>query len=221
MARILFVLLLTVSPLGAQTLSGPIRVIDADTIDVGASVNVRLLGIDAAEDAQTCTDTGGGVLACGAMATAAAHDIYAGRHATCAVDAFDRYGRALATCSVDGRDMGRDLVASGIAQVYRDDPRYASEEAAARRAGHGLWAYAMLRPAAWRAAEREARTVEPAPRPAVGGCGIKGNISSGGYIYHLPGMRDYDRTTIREDRGERWFCTEDEARASGWRRAKR
>ncbi|WP_444429667.1 sunset domain-containing protein [Rhodobacter capsulatus] len=50
-----------------------------------------------------------------------------------------------------------------------------------------------------------------------GACRIKGNISKKGQIFHLPGSRDYDRTRIDETRGERWFCTEAEARAAGWR----
>lgn len=54
------------------------------------------------------------------------------------------------------------------------------------------------------------------------GCVIKGNRSgSGNRIYHMPGQADYDRTVISESKGERWFCSETEARAAGWRRAKR
>ena len=52
----------------------------------------------------------------------------------------------------------------------------------------------------------------------VGGCRIKGNVSynRGMRIYHMPGDRDYSRTRIDSSRGERWFCTEAEARAAGW-----
>lgn len=53
------------------------------------------------------------------------------------------------------------------------------------------------------------------------GCDIKGNISaSGERIYHVPGQRYYDATVVWPLRGERWFCSEAEARAAGWRRAK-
>jgi hypothetical protein len=52
-------------------------------------------------------------------------------------------------------------------------------------------------------------------------CAIKGNISANGRIYHRPGQRDYARTRINPAQGERWFCTEDEARAAGWRPALR
>jgi len=51
------------------------------------------------------------------------------------------------------------------------------------------------------------------------GCDIKGNISYD-HIYHLPGQLFYNRSKISPERGERWFCTEEEARANGWRKAK-
>jgi hypothetical protein len=36
----------------------------------------------------------------------------------------------------------------------------------------------------------------------------------------VPGGRFYDRTKINEGAGERWFCSEEDALAAGWRRAK-
>jgi len=56
-------------------------------------------------------------------------------------------------------------------------------------------------------------------QPQTGSCLIKGNIGSGGKIYHVPGGDSYDETRIDEAKGERWFCTEAEARAAGWRPA--
>ncbi|MER9005888.1 hypothetical protein NKI15_19850 [Mesorhizobium sp. M0862] len=58
--------------------------------------------------------------------------------------------------------------------------------------------------------------------PAVG-CGIKGNISynTGERIYHVPGQEHYSETRISLSKGERWFCSEDAARAAGWRKAMR
>ena len=51
-------------------------------------------------------------------------------------------------------------------------------------------------------------------------CTIKGNISinTGERIYHVPGQKHYDETIISPQYGERWFCSEAEARAAGWRR---
>jgi hypothetical protein len=55
----------------------------------------------------------------------------------------------------------------------------------------------------------------------LGDCSIKGNISaSGERIYHVPGDEYYSATRIDLLKGERYFCTESEARAAGWRRAR-
>lgn len=53
-------------------------------------------------------------------------------------------------------------------------------------------------------------------------CRIKGNISidTGERIYHVPGQQYYDETNVRPEFGERWFCSEAEARAAGWRKAR-
>lgn len=57
--------------------------------------------------------------------------------------------------------------------------------------------------------------------PSTSGCKIKGNISSKGEkIYHMPGQRYYDATKIDLSKGERWFCSEADAVAAGWRKAK-
>jgi hypothetical protein len=53
-------------------------------------------------------------------------------------------------------------------------------------------------------------------------CSIKGNVSigSGERIYHVPGQEFYAETVIRPEYGERWFCSEAEARSAGWRRSR-
>ena len=54
-----------------------------------------------------------------------------------------------------------------------------------------------------------------------GSCDIKGNISARGErIYHFAGQDYYGRTRIDTDKGERYFCSEAEARAAGWRRSR-
>ncbi|WP_444965422.1 sunset domain-containing protein [Rhizobium leguminosarum] len=52
-------------------------------------------------------------------------------------------------------------------------------------------------------------------------CNIKGNVTIGSRerIYHMPGQEYYDETRISPRSGGRWFCSEAEARAAGWRRA--
>jgi hypothetical protein len=66
----------------------------------------------------------------------------------------------------------------------------------------------------------------PLSSPAAalsGACNIKGNISinSRERINHVPGQEHYAETKISPQYGERWFCSEAEARAAGWRRAGR
>ena len=62
----------------------------------------------------------------------------------------------------------------------------------------------------------------PVSVPRASGCDIKGNISveTGERIYHLPGQKYYSSTRIDVSRGERWFCSESDARAAGWRKAR-
>lgn len=62
--------------------------------------------------------------------------------------------------------------------------------------------------------------VAPSGAPASAkGCAIKGNVNrKGERIYHLPGGRDYARVTST-GADERWFCSEAEATAAGWRPA--
>ena len=68
-------------------------------------------------------------------------------------------------------------------------------------------------------------TTSTTPAPVTGeseSCLIKGNISvaTGEKIYHVPGQRDYEKTVITQSKGERWFCSEAEAVAAGWRKSK-
>jgi hypothetical protein len=63
----------------------------------------------------------------------------------------------------------------------------------------------------------------PAPKTETAGpenCLIKGNISRNGErIYHVPGDRTYDRVRMDKGQDKRWFCTEEQAAAAGWRKA--
>lgn len=56
----------------------------------------------------------------------------------------------------------------------------------------------------------------------ISGCNIKGNMSieTGERIYHVPGQTYYEATRISPEYGERWFCSEEEARRAGWRKSR-
>ena len=194
---------------------GRVQMVDADTLDVGGT-RVRLFGIDAPERDQTC-QRGGRDWACGRWATREAQGMFNGTRAVCRELDRDRYGRVVARCFVDGADMADRLVRAGLATAFlRYSRDYVDAEKAAASAGAGIFASDFTAPADHRAA-RAPRPVQSAP----GDCRIKGNISRNGRIYHLPGQEHYDATRISRGKGERWFCTEAEARAAGWRRARR
>ena len=196
----------------AKALSGPAAVIDGDTLEVGG-VRVRLHGIDAPESAQRCR-SGGRFWPCGHEAKRALAGRVGGQRVVCKERDRDDYGRVVAVCSIGGRDLNAWMAAEGWALVNRRFSRaYAAEESRARAAKRGVWRGEVVAPWDWRKGKRLAGAVE---------CDIKGNISgSGKRIYHVRGGQYYARTRIDTSRGERWFCTEDEARAAGWRRSRR
>jgi len=203
-------------PVKAADFIGAVRVIDGDTIDVGAT-RVRIHGIDAPERGQPCTTLSGENWGCGDWVTRQVRDRYQGKRATCVQLDVDRYNRSVARCTVAGEDMGRVLVQSGWAYAYRKYAMdYDLDEKAAYVADLGIHSFLIEAPARYRLTRIKGRT---APDPS---CNIKGNISARGVrIYHLPGQEYYQKTGIRTERGERWFCSEAQARASGWRRARR
>ncbi|HRO14316.1 MAG TPA: thermonuclease family protein [Paracoccus sp. (in: a-proteobacteria)] len=200
----------------AGDLRGPAQVIDGDTIRVatpGGPAVVRLHGIDAPERDQTCADAEGAARDCGASATAALDQLIGARPVTCQAVDIDRYDRVVARCRVGGTDLGGALVAEEQAWAYAAySIEHVAAENAARAAGRGVWAGQAQAPWDWRAARRTAAAERATER-----CDIKGNISARGHIYHLPGSRSYDRTGIDADKGERWFCSEEQALAAGWR----
>lgn len=209
----LFVLALLGTPALAAP-NGTIRVVDADTIDVGGT-RVRLFGIDAPEMGQPCRAEGR-EWDCGAWTRDAVRNAFEGAYARCRTRDTDRYGRAVAQCTVNGQDMGQMIVRSGLAWAFRRySETYDLDEKAAAVAGRGLWAVEVQMPSDYRAA---GAADDPAPNS---NCAIKGNISSGGRIYHMPGQEHYARTRINPANGERWFCSRAEAEAAGWRAARR
>lgn len=206
-------LLFLAAPLAAMTLTGEPRVVDGDTVVI-AGQSIRLHGIDTPEVDQTCRTEHGVAYACGDIASAALRQLVEGAPMTCRGNSLDRYQRLIAVCESRGRDVNAAMVASGYATAYRRYSRaYVPLEEAARAAGRGFWSGAMQSPEAHRKRDRS-----PAPDRA---CALKGNISGNGRIVHAPGQEHYNATRIDTSRGERWFCSLDEAIAAGWRPARR
>lgn len=202
------------SAAAGETVSGPARVVDGDTIVIG-DVRIRLEGIDAPETGQTCGRAWLGSWACGQEATSHLARLVRDREVACVSRGSDLYGRMLGVCTTAGLEINADMVRNGLAWAFvKYSTRYVEVEAEARALRLGIW-QGEAKPAwAWRA-ERWSAAASGAPQ----GCAIKGNITRSGHVYHMPWSPWYDKTRIDERRGERWFCSEGDAIAAGWRPA--
>lgn len=222
---VLAALLISATPLLAETIVGRASVIDGDTLEIRGT-RIRFHGVDAPESAQTCQSPDGKAYRCGQQAALALSDKIGTANVSCEQRDIDRYKRIVAVCSASGEDLNAWLVGQGYALAYRQyGTDYVPQENEAKRAKRGIWAGTFTPPWDWRKGSREESTstasAPAAPaKPTAGGtdCRIKGNISAKGErIYHVPGSRHYERTVLNEAAGERWFCSESEAIAAGWR----
>ena len=196
----------------SEALTGFARVIDGDTIAIEGT-RIRLEGIDAPETGQTCKRKWLGSWPCGAGATDALQRLLQGRTVSCDPRGLDKYGRTLATCFVDGHDINAGMVREGLAWAFvRYSTSYVKEEAEARARGVGIWQGAAT--PAWEYRAHRWTSAEP---QAPQGCAIKGNVTRNGRIYHMPWSPWYGRIRMDPSKGKRWFCTEAEALAAGWR----
>jgi len=209
------------SPMGDQ--AQVTRVVDGDTIEVlmaGITYRIRYIGIDTPET----VDPRRPVQCYGREASARNRELVEGKTVELEKDVSetDEFGRLLRYVWVDGEMVNATLVREGyaVAATYPPDVKHQELFLGLQReaidAGRGLWS-ACASPTA----SATARGVcdYSGTTQAV----IKGNISqtTGEKIYHVPGGEFYDKTVIDEAAGERWFCTEQEAVAAGWRRSKR
>lgn len=209
----LFIVAILALPVQADVMSGRVSVIDGDTFEM-AGKRIRLHGIDAPESGQQCKDVKGNTYRCGQMAAKQMSGYVSGKTVNCEILDKDRYGRFIARCLVNGTDVNELLVKEGWALAYRQYSKdYVSAEGQAKRNNIGLWQGKFVEPWNWRRGER----VTDAGAPKTNNCIIKGNISNSGKIYHTPSSPWYARTKINTAKGERWFCSEEEAEAAGWR----
>jgi len=226
-----------VKAVAEHSIVGNAEILDADTIKIGGQ-RIRLEGIDAAETDQFCLDAKGERWTCGIAARDQLKDYIAGREVSCEGSGTDRYERTLAVCSVAGADINAWLVREGLALAYVHYSRvYVSQESAAKDAQRGMWGGAFIAPWDWRHRSKvtvilgalsvpiTAQAQLLAPVSSVGApsldCIIKGNVNRNDErIYHLPGQLNYPSVNMTKPE-TRWFCSEEEAQAAGWRRSKR
>lgn len=139
-------------PLPAEV-SGTPRLVDGDSFHLSGA-EVRLKGIDAPEGRQTCLRDNGASWRCGDAARDELSRLIGSAPVVCKVADRDQHGRYLAFCTAGGRDLNREMVASGYAVAYGG---YEREERDARARRRGLWSGTFEMPRRWRR-EHEGRS---------------------------------------------------------------
>lgn len=220
------------SPVVTDSLSTPTdiesynvtRVVDGDTIDVSIDGNIerlRLIGINTPET----VDPRKPVECFGVEASNKAKEVLAGKKVILESDPsqgeFDKYDRLLRYVFLeDGTNFNLLMIKEGYAYEYTYDIPYkyqvefkqAQKEAELAKAG--LWGSKCDNPDTAIITPITTQNTSSTP------CTIKGNISSTKEkIYHVIGCGSYAKTQIDETKGEKWFCTEQEALDAGWRKA--
>ena len=190
------------------------QAVTGDTLKIGNTL-VVLDGIEAPEAGQSC-QRASGRWRCGRAAREALARLVRGKSVSCRISEDLEAGVKKGTCTVGGTDLAEKLLEAGM--VFAASSfflnTYARIEKNAQAEKKGLWAGEPERPQEWRD-KRWAEAKEKAPD----GCPIKGRVRSGARTYILPWSASYDSVRLSRARGERWFCSESEAEAAGWRRA--
>jgi endonuclease YncB( thermonuclease family) len=215
---------------------------DGDTVQL-AEVTYKLDGIDAPEFDQMCIDEHAEPWACGVEARDRLADLIGKRAVHCEDLGPDKtYNKwHIGICTVDGEttSLNQLLVRQGFALNLEPDAkgRFKQDEANAKDKLSGLWRGCFVAPQDFRRREKSAALLgsacrsdkdrelraalfpdEPAMPP---GCSIKarfarrarltGNVG----VYHLQACRSYGPVT----KPDRWFCSEEDAQAAGFRKA--
>jgi len=225
---------------GGQAASVVVR--DGDTIQLG-DVTYRLDGIDAPEFDQLCIDDHADPWTCGVAARDQLVKLIGDRAVRCDDLGPDKTlkRRHLGICTVEGdkTSLNQQLVRAGFALGVDGSTkaRFADDAAGAMDAKTGLWKGCFVAPKEFRIGKKDGALIGAACRSdrnkeirsvlfplefaAPAGCSIKGKLAVRARvtfnvgIYHLRGCPSYPAIT----EPERWFCTEDDAQAAGFRKA--
>jgi endonuclease YncB( thermonuclease family) len=240
-SRILLVAALLSIVLPASQGSAATAIIrDGSTIQLG-NVTYRLDGIDVPAVDQFCIDQNADSWTCGIEARDQLSKLVAGKQVRCDdLGADPRFKkRRIGACKIEGdaTSLSEFLISKGFAVL--DDGATSKRRIDQGRAMEerlGLWKGCFIRPSEFRAGKkdgkllgsscradrdreiREALFPEDLVMPA--GCNIKGKyavrarVTGNLGIYHLQACRSYPG--LKQDR---WFCSEEDAQASGFRRA--
>jgi micrococcal nuclease len=194
-------------------------VIDGDTIEVdlgGKTEKIRYLMVDTPEMQANNPKPG-------RLAKEFNTKMVEGKTVFLVSDTTDRddFGRLLRFVIMDGVSVNYELVQRGYATTFIRPPDglcsivYTQAMLDAFRARIGIWQSVR------EIVNSGGNSCPEGCLQHVTSCDIKGNISfEGDKIYHTQDSVDYKDVHITTSKGERWFCTLEEAIASGWRPAR-
>lgn len=179
-------------------------VADGDTFQLKSGKRVRLMGVDVPE-----YDRCGGPEAKQKLT-----GLILNKQVELKEEVLEEYGRTMALVYVDNTLINREMMATGWGRPdYRKNTqRNVLTEAFknAKANNLGLWSMCIY-----------PSFVNPATPPDPK-CPIKGNIDTATYekFYHLPTCSKYGETILNTAFGERWFCSEAEAKKAGFVKSK-
>lgn len=168
-----------------------VRVIDGDTLVIKAGDRVRLAGLDAPEIGK-----------CGSKeATRILSSFISGKIIKIDSEDRDNWGRRLGIIYTEGINVNLELVKSGWARADSFEGKTIPELIEAGKT-----------------AEEKSLGIFGAACNNQQTCSILGNIdqSTGKKYYHLPECSSYSKVKIDIKRGERVFCSEDQAKKAGF-----
>jgi len=228
-------------PAGQARAANP-TIKDGSTLQLG-SVTYRLDGIDTPALDQVCIDEHADAWTCGVEAREQLTRLIGGRAVRCddlGVDPTARK-RHLGVCTVEGEttSLSELLVRQGFALNVEASAtgRFKPDEARARENRQGLWKGCFVAPQEFRRGKKDGtllggscradrdqeirEVLFPVDLAMPSGCNIKGKfavrarVTGNLGIYHLQACRSYPALT----KPDRWFCSEEDAQAAGFRRA--
>ncbi|MBR2535294.1 MAG: thermonuclease family protein [Hyphomicrobium sp.] len=192
------------------TITGRATVLSGDTLRINGS-QIRLAGIESPAAAQRCPTNDGRTWNCGASARSALERIARRRTVTCTPLEGNGRSVTVANCTANEADIAEALVRNGhVFAASGFFATYGSTESEARAAKVGLWQGEAKHPDEWRK-----DIWEDAKRAAPDGCPIKGRVRASSRVYTMPWSDGYENR-VRTERGDRWFCSEEEAQAAGF-----
>jgi endonuclease YncB( thermonuclease family) len=211
----------SLNPFSSTMVEGTASAVSGDVLRLKGQL-VRLDGIEAPERDQRCGTTAptkgqSKRWACGEAAAEMLSRTVRGKTVRCSLSGQDDLGRPRGSCLIGEQNVGAELVRVGLA--FSDGgllSGFGSLEREARNQKLGIWRGDADRPS-----EHRAKLWAEAKKAAPDGCPIKGQMVGDAKRYVMPWQQDYARARVRAQKGERWFCSEQEAKAAGWKVAER